>query len=393
MPEENSKAFAPVAVERLTEYDHGKILACLRKQAEAIGLPADAYKGKRVVIKPNLVAPTKPDGAATTHPAFLTAVVDFLREHGAEDLLLAESPGGPYTEATLRLNYKTCGILDAAESAGLPLNYDTSAKTVHAASATTCRAFQVITPVLEADVLVDLCRLKSHSLTKMSAAVKNLFGVVPGIGKFEMHSAYPSLPVFSEMLVDLCQMLTETKEVLAICDGIVGMEGNGPTGGDPRPIGAVLMSRDPFCLDLAAETLIGFAGSVSVTEAAKKRGLCPASAELLDIRGVHPQKIALTDFREPDATRKTFLGSLSTMFGGRLADFFASHPKIDGTKCVGCGVCANSCPRHTIDITEHKGKKKAVIRYDGCIRCFCCQELCPFHVIGIRRNPIVKFLH
>lgn len=393
MPEENAREFAPVAVGRLTEYDHDKILACLRTQADAIGIPADAYKGKRVVIKPNLVAPTKPDGAATTHPAFLMAVVTFLRERGAEDLLLAESPGGPYTEATLRLNYKTCGILDAAESVGLPLNYDTTAETVNAPAATACRAFQVITPILQADVIVDLCRLKSHSLTKMSAAVKNLFGVIPGVRKFEMHSAYPALPVFSEMVVDLCQMLTATHEVLAICDGIVGMEGNGPTGGDPRPVGAVLMSTDPFCLDLAAETLIGFAGSVPVTEAAKRRGLCPASVDMLDIRGVSPREFAITNFREPDATRKTFLGSLSTLFGGRLADFFASHPKIDKNRCVGCGVCAESCPRHTIDTTEVKGKKKAVIRYDGCIRCFCCQELCPLHVIGIRQNPIVKILH
>lgn len=393
MLEENVKEFAPVAVERLTEYDHEQILACLQKQADAIGLPMDAYKGKRVVIKPNLVAPTKPDGAATTHPAFLTAVVTFLRQRGAENLSLAESPGGPYTEAALRLNYKTCGILDAAESVGLSLNYDTTSQTVNASSAVACRAFQVITPIVKADVIVDLCRLKSHSLTKMSAAVKNFFGVVPGTRKFEMHSAYPELPVFSDMLVDLCQMLTETHEVLAICDAVVGMEGNGPTGGDPRPVGALLMSRDPFCLDVAAETLIGFAGTVSVTQAARRRGLCPASADQLDVRGVQLREIALADFREPDATRKTFLGSLSTLFGGRLADFLASHPKIDGTRCVGCGVCANSCPRHTIDILERKGKKKAVIRYDGCIRCFCCQELCPFHVIGIRQNPIIKFLH
>ncbi len=389
---ENFPVSAPVSLMRASAYDREAIFATLKAEGDALGIPKDAFVGKKVVIKPNLVAPTNPDGAATTHPTFLLAVVDFLRDRGASDLLLAESPGGPYNETALRLNYKVCGISDAAESASLPLNYSASFSTVHAADARVCRAFSVITPIQEADVIVDLCRLKSHSLTKMSAAVKNLFGVVPGIQKFEMHSAYPALPVFSEMLVDLAQMLVQTHKVLAICDAIVGMEGNGPTGGDPRSIGGILMSENPFSLDVVAEALIGFSHTVEMVRIAQERNLCRSLAQT-EIRGVPPEELALTDFREPDATKKTFLGSLSTLFGGRLAEFFASHPKIDGSKCVGCGVCANSCPRHTIDIVQKKGKKKAVIRYDGCIRCFCCQELCPFHVIGIRQNPIIRWIH
>ncbi len=392
MADTQSTSFAPVAVLRQPEYDRAEILARLNEQAELLGIRADAYCGKKVVIKPNLVAPMKPDGAATTHPVFLCAVVDFLRAHGADDLMLAESPGGPYTETTLKLNYKTCGMTDAAAQCGLRLNFDTTADTVHAPHGRACRAFNVITPIREADVIVDLCKLKSHSLTKMSAAVKNLFGVIPGIQKFEMHSAYPALPVFSEMLVDLCEMLTETHEVLAICDAIVGMEGNGPTGGDAKEIGAILMSQSPFSLDVAAEAILGFAGTVSVTEAAKARALCPASLDALDVRGVSPTEIAVKDFREPDATRKTLLGSLSTLFGGRVADFFAPRPTIT-SRCVGCGVCAESCPRKVIDIAEKSGKKRAVIRHVDCIRCFCCQELCPFHAIDIKKNALVKLLH
>ncbi len=392
MSDNNSANFAPVAVLRQTEYDRAQILARLNEQAGAIGLLADEFAGKRVVIKPNLVAPTKPDGAATTHPVFLSAVVDFLRAHGATELLLAESPGGIYSESALKLNYKTCGITEAASACNLPLNYDTTFGTVHASHAQACRVFSVITPIRKADVIIDLCRLKSHSLTKMSGAVKNFFGVIPGIQKFEMHSAYPALPVFSEMIVDLAEMLTETHEVLAICDAIVGMEGNGPTGGTPKEIGAMLMSRSPFCLDLAAESLVGFDGTVSITEAAKARGLCPPSLDELDIRGVSPREIAVRDFTEPDATRKTFLGSLSTMFGGRLADFFAPRPVVT-KRCVGCGVCAESCPRKIIDITQKKNKKRASIRHKECIRCFCCQELCPFHAIDIKKNALIKILH
>ena len=382
----------PVAAVRMDCYDHDRILAALREQAVLLGLAPDRFAGKRVVIKPNLVAPMKPDDAATTHPVFLSAVVDFLREYGAADLLLAESPGGLFTEKTRRMNYKNCGILQAAESCGLPLNYDTEAVRVNYKNGVACRAFHVLKPIVEADVIVNLCRLKSHSLTRLSCAVKNFFGVIPGVEKFEMHSAYPTLPVFSEMLVDLCAMLCECHEILAVCDGITAMEGNGPTGGVPRELGAILMSTDPFSLDAAAEEIVGFAGTVPVTEAARRRGLCPKQGDT-EIRGTELSEFTVTDFREPDASGGRFFRNLPNMFGGKFAEFFSPRPQIDRKKCVGCGVCAESCPRHTIEITQIKGKKRAKISPKGCIRCFCCQELCPIHAVKIHKNPIFTVVH
>ena len=383
----------PVALSRASAYDRELILHTLRTQAEMLGIPADHFAGKRVVIKPNLVAPLKPDAAATTHPVFLSAVVDFLREYGAEDLLLAESPGGPFTESSLRTSYRNCGILEAAQQCGLTLNYCTESVPVSFSEGVACRSFHIIRPIAEADVIVDLCRLKSHSLTRLSCAVKNLFGVIPGIEKFEMHSAYPTLPVFSEMIVDLCAMLCASHEILAICDGIVAMEGNGPTGGTPRDMGAVFMSRDPFALDAAAEELIGFGGTVSINEAARRRGLCAADMSEITILGEGIASFALHDFREPDASRGKFLRNLPDMFGGRLAKFFSPRPAIRLSDCIGCGVCANSCPRHAITIDKKRGKKRAVIHYDNCIRCYCCQELCPIHAVSIRKNPIFKIIH
>lgn len=389
----NSSRYAPVALAEVLSYDEEKILGALNAQARLLGLSDTQYAGKRVVIKPNLVAPSRPDAAATTHPVFLRALVRFLRGHGAEELLLAESPGGPYTEATLRNNYRVCGILDAAQQCGLPLNYDASAGTVNAPNASVCRSFSVITPIREADVIVDLCKLKSHSLTRMSCAVKNFFGVIPGIEKFAMHSAYPKLDVFSEMLVDLAAMLGETHEILAVCDAIVTMEGNGPTGGTPRPLGAILMSASSFCLDTAAEVLIGFSGTVPVTRAAAKRGLCPDSSAELTVLGAPLSSFSVSDFREPDASSGKFLRSLPDLFGGRFAAFFSPRPAIDIKRCVGCGVCAASCPQKTIAIAARGGKKRAVIGEKQCIRCFCCQELCPIHAVKIGKNPLLALLH
>ena len=383
----------PAALSRTPVYDRENILQALLAQAKLLGIPADHFAGKRVVIKPNLVAAMKPGAAATTHPVFLCAVVDFLREYGASDLLLAESPGGPYTEGALRAVYRSCGILDAAQECGLPLNYTTDAVFVSFNEGVACRAFHVIRPIAEADVIVDLCRLKSHSLTRLSCAVKNLFGVIPGIEKFEMHSAYPTLPVFSEMIVDLCAMLCRSHEILAICDGITAMEGNGPTGGTPRDMGAILMSRDPFALDAVAEELIGFRGTVSVNEAARKRGLLAADPADISVLGEDIASFAVSDFREPDASRGKFLRNLPNLFGGRLAEFLSPRPEIRKRDCIGCGVCAKSCPRHAITIEQKQNKKRAVIDYKSCIRCYCCQELCPIHAVSIHKNPIFKIIH
>ena len=383
-----SDSLTSVALRRADSYSRAALLDIFLAAAEDLSLPRDYFRGRRVVIKPNLVAPMRPEDAATTHPAFLGAAVDFLRAYGADQLSLAESPGGLYTEAALRLSYKNCGIAAVAEEIGLPLNFDTSAVTLPFPEGERCRAFHVITPIAEAEVIVDLCRLKSHSLTRLSCAAKNLFGVIPGVEKFEMHSAYPDIDSFAGMITDLNAALAARCEIFSICDAIVAMEGNGPTGGTPRALGAILMSTSTFALDAAAEELIGFAGTVPITEEARRRGLVPP----IEILGEPIEALSVSDFREPDASRGTFLRRLPTLFGGRLAKFLSPRPQIDEKKCIGCGKCGESCPRHVIEIRPKGGRRVAVIRRDDCIRCFCCQELCPIHAVNIRKNFIFKLI-
>ncbi len=390
-------AWAPVALRRADTYEYERLLACLEQMGADLGLAPAHFRGRRVVIKPNLVAAMRPEQAATSDPTLLSAVAAFLRAHGAGEILVAESPSGIYSETMLRRNYRACGILEAAEAAGVTLNYATDAVSCAYHEGVACRAFSVIAPIAEADVIVDLCRLKSHSLTRLSGAVKNLFGVVPGVEKFEMHSAYPTMPIFSEMLVDLCAMLCGAHEVLAICDAVTAMEGNGPTGGAPRRIGALLMSASPFCLDRAAEALIGFEGTVPTTEIAAGRGLCPPRADALRILGEPLAALTVADFAEPDSSRETagvrFLRALPDFMGGRFARFLRPRPQIDAKACVGCGVCAASCPRHRIALVGEGAKRRARIDYDGCICCFCCQELCPHRAVRIRKNPFLSLVH
>ncbi len=391
----------PVAVARIDEYDEDAILRALTDADISCGILPDSLSGKKVVIKPNLVSKRSPDEAVTSHPAVIGAVISWLRARGADDITVAESPGGVYNQARLRGIYSASGLLSLAEEKGVRLNFDCSFSETAAPDGLRCRLFDIISPILDADLIVDVCKLKTHALTGMSAAVKNMFGSVPGIVKFEMHSRFPEYDDFAEMLVDLCELLANRCDFVSITDGIVAMEGNGPTAGVPRQLGALLVSRNPFASDTAAAHLIGRDTGIATVRIAAERGIAPSAYEQVKLVAVGGMPEA-ADLAMPDSVQKNGIEIMKNLFGGRIYDLFRPYPVIDYSACVGCGECAASCPRHTIDMKNTadaggkarraRAKRVPVIDRDGCIRCFCCQELCPHGVVRIRKNPLTRWL-
>ncbi len=380
--------YQTVALDSCNTYDTDTVSAILEKQFACAGITKELIKGKKIVIKPNLVMNKPPEFAATTHPSVIAAAARVLKKLGAESIKLAESSGGPYTESIIRSHYKTCGIIDIAEAEGIELNYGTGHGTMHFPEGIKCKTFNIIDPIIEADVIVNICKLKTHSLTKLSCGVKNLFGTVPGVEKFEMHARFPDQESFVEMICDLCRMLCMQKELITVCDGITGMEGNGPTGGTPRDYGVLLTSRCPFCLDTVAESLLSFDGTVPMLNAARNRGFCPQSVSEIELIGSNVEDNVTKDVILPDTQKFNILRSLPNLFGGKIAKLFEPKPAINKKTCIGCGVCARSCPQHTITIKN----KKAVIDYKKCIRCYCCQELCPINSVNIKQNFIIKII-
>lgn len=385
----------PVALDRVEGYDVGTLEAIIRRQLERLGA-ADIFDNKKVAIKPNMVMKKGPEAAATTHPAVLEAVIRILKER-ASDIIIAESPGGLYTPQTLSATYKGCGLAEVAERYGVTLNYDVTSREVEAPNGKTSKMFSVITPILDADVIVNLAKLKSHALTGYSGAVKNYFGTVPGVTKFEMHARFPDYDDFGSMLADLCELHLNSKPTFNLLDGILAMEGNGPTGGNPRQLDCLISGVNPFTVDTVGAAVIKVDGIIMLDEGVR-RGYAPTDVSGVALISDEPlDAFTVDDFAKPDTgggrRGSSLLAKLPTMFGGRLNAWLQPRPVINTRKCVGCGECERSCPRNTIEMRKNKGgKKQAFIIDDNCIKCYCCQELCPFKAVKIKKNPIIRLI-
>lgn len=350
------------------------------------GIGKFVKKGDKVVIKPNLVSKKNPSKAITTNPDFLHAVICAVEEAGGS-VIIAESPGGPYTQPMLKAVYNMCGITKAIEGTNAVLNYDTAFTEVEYSDGQTIKKMPIINPILEADVIISLPKLKTHAMTSYTGAVKNLFGVIPGTYKAELHFRLDDRSAFCSMLVDLCERV---KPTLNIMDAIIGMEGDGPTSGSDRFIGLVMASTNPYALDLAACSVIGYTvDEVDTVKISAQRGHIPHTADELDILGENIKSVKINDFVKPKSHFNLLkLVNLPTGLNAFLVDKLASKPEIVYKKCVSCGECARCCPPKAISMD----KGVPVIDKKICIRCFCCQELCPKSAVIIKRPLLNKFM-
>ncbi|MDL2207062.1 DUF362 domain-containing protein, partial [Eubacteriales bacterium OttesenSCG-928-N13] len=293
---------------------------------------------------------------------------------------LADSPGGPYSAQMLSGVYRACDLVQLGDV--LTLNQDFTSRQVPAAPGCSQQDFAIITPVLDADYIINLPKMKTHGMTTLSLGVKNLFGCIPGLLKPRLHYSNPSYDGFAQMLTSL----TETvKPNLTLIDAVEGMEGNGPGSGTVRHRGLILASRDIFAQDYVAAQLMGVdPRSVLMIQVQLARGLIvPEQIERIgddalpsDPPFVLPDHISRVDFTShlPKPLQKP---------AAQLMDSLIKQvPLVDQIKCIGCGKCAESCPQHIIEMND----RKADIHLSKCISCFCCQEMCPVKAISVRRK-------
>ena len=364
--------------------DYGQSLEeKIEKAFDALRVWDKIRPGMRVVLKPNLVMSSKPEQAIITHPAFTAAVGKCVQKAGGR-VVIAESPGGPYTPAAMKAMFRATGYRDMAEACGFTLYTDCKSREVTLPQAKRCRELSVVEPFLDRDYLIDLPKLKTHSMVGFSGAVKNLFGTVPGLQKPELHCRFPEREPFSEMLCDLCHFLGPD---LSLMDGIWAMEGNGPTGGQRRDLHVIAGSESPWALDVAAASLVGLEPEkITMLREGHERGYGPLDLSELELVGDPMETLLAPDFLKAEASSTDFIDRLPKFLRPAAKKLATPYPRIDKKRCVGCGKCAESCPQHTISLRDGK----AVIRYQNCIRCFCCHEMCPKHVVQIKRLGLLR---
>ena len=373
----------PVIVAPCGDYSPENCRAAIARVVAGTPALRDIRPGTRVCIKVNLITRMAPERAATTHPALVEALCRYLRGAGAE-AVIGDSPGGPFTRAYLDAVYSGSGLRAAAERSGAALNQDFSVRHAVFPEGAVLRDFDYTGWLDSGDLIVNFCKLKSHGMMGLSCAVKNLFGAIPGLTKPAYHYRFPSYPDFADMLIDLNRYF---RPAVHIVDAVVAMEGNGPTAGTPRPMGAVFASGDPFGLDLVCAGLVGMGPEqIPTLEAARRRGLAPASAAEVPLQGeAAPFAIPDFDIAPPEISLERFAGGTGPLAGAANRFFrnvMALRPRLKAGACVKCGKCAQLCPANAITL----GRRGPAIDRRACIRCFCCQEMCPVGALHARRS-------
>jgi uncharacterized protein (DUF362 family) len=337
-----------VVIEKCADYDIKNVREALDKALDELGGIGKFVKpGMRVALKPNLIGRKRPKDAATTHPAIVQAISDIIVEAGAKPVI-AESPGGIYSERVLKGIYSICGIEKAAAAAGAELNYDISQVNVENPVGKYLKKVTVLKPLVDADVIINLPKLKSHGQMVYTGAVKNMFGAVPGVLKAEYHLRLAEYNDFANGLIDI---FLSVKPVLNIMDAVTGMEGNGPTAGTPKKIGLIMASENAFELDLAALNVIGAKPSdVPVLKNAIKRGLCSKNAEEIKLAGEKLSDVRLDSFNLPGLVALHDLQFFKSRIAKSVINKLKPKPVFLHEFCIGCSECANNCPAKIIQM-------------------------------------------
>ena len=368
-----------VAVIHCSEYERQDVQRAVDTAFELSGgIESMIRPGMRVLIKLNLLMKRAPERATTTHPEVARAVACAVMKAGAIPIF-ADSPGGPFTKGMLTGVYEACGITKAAGEIGCALNWDFSVTKRFYTEGVAAKHLDLLGVLDQVDAVISVGKLKTHGYTTMTGCVKNLYGLVPGTTKVEYHARYPKADVFSDMLVDLYECV---KPCFSILDAIEGMEGEGPSGGRPRRIGALIAGRNAHAVDATGAKVIGLdPARVSTLAAAEKRGLIGA----YECVGDPIEPLVLRDFDIPMGLKKTNWLRLVDKLPQRLRP----RPVFTHRQCDGCGTCVRVCPGKAIRLGQNK---RPYVDLKMCIRCFCCQELCPKTDIEVNRTILSRWI-
>ena len=364
-----------VGVVKCRDYDYELVYRSVKRSIElAGGLKGRVKKGDSVLLKVNLIGAFKPERAATTHPSVVRAVCEIIGEIGGNPIVADSSGAISDVEEAFRLS----GIEEAAKKAGVKVvNLQKYGyKKVKVAKGKQLKEMYFSKKVLESDLVISLPKLKTHVLALYTGSIKNFFGCIPRKERKLSHRL-AKLEPFSQSIVDIFSLSSCD---FSIMDGVVGMEGNGPTHGKPRKLGAIISGNDCVAVDAVSADLIGFkALDIPHIRQAAEQGLGICNMDNIAIKGDYIEKI---NFRKGSMV-KGMAGRLPPKMIDIIQDIIMAKPYLESKKCTKCGFCMKSCPADAISMAPYP-----IIDRDKCILCYCCHENCPTGAMDLRKPYI-----
>ena len=377
---------ATVALVRCENYEYASVSAAVEKGLDLLGgVEQFTASGENILLKPNILSGESPDKCIGPHPVVFKAVAEAFQRVGAA-LSFGDSPGF----GNPRGNARKAGFIEIADAIGIPFADFENAETLSNPDGKLVNKFEIAKGVAESDGLVSISKLKTHALTRITGAIKNQFGCIPGPRKAEFHSVMPNALQFSKMLVDLNLLL---KPRLCIMDGIIAMEGNGPRNGNLREMNVLLFSTDPVALDSVVCKMIDLDPNlVEPLVVGGEFGL----GTMLNITIIGD---AVEDFINPDfeVNRSPVPTTEGTSFisSDFMRRYSAPRPTINPEACTRCGTCVKVCPVEpkALSWANESHTDPPVYDYAKCIRCYCCQEMCPENAIYVKVPLLGKLIH
>ncbi len=367
-----------VSLQAAPDYRRQTIEAALERLLAPLGgMAAFVRPGQKVLVKPNMLAGKAPEKAVTTHPEVVRAVVRLAQAAGGV-VSVGDSPGvGSPRQVAAR-----CGILAVIEETGAAFAPFSESVRVHP-QGKTFHELEIARDLLDAEVVINLPKLKTHQMMGLTCGVKNLFGAVVGMRKPRLHlQAGADKAFFALMLLEMAEFI---RPALTIVDAVTAMEGNGPGSGDPVHLGALLAGAEPLAVDTAAIDLLGMRPENVWTQRVAREMQLPGSRpEEIEIVGADPRELRPRSFRPAKSTDIRF--GLPGFLGGPLKQSLTARPVPEMNRCELCGLCVEHCPPQGMSIDG----KRLRIDYQRCIGCFCCQELCPRGALETRQGLLLR---
>jgi uncharacterized protein (DUF362 family)/Pyruvate/2-oxoacid:ferredoxin oxidoreductase delta subunit len=336
------------------------------------GIEAFVRPGQRVLIKPNLLTDRRPDQHVTTHPELVRAIIRLVKRAGA-DPVVGDSPA---SANKIEEVWETTGYRALCADEGVPLlNLEAAGSERFEVGG--C-AFSIARPVLEADAIINMPKVKTHVLTILTAAIKNMYGTVPGYQKAMLHKMHPRVNDFGRLLNAI---YAQTRPVLNIADGVWGMEGDGPAAGQPVKMGFLAASADGVALDLVLCQLLG----ITPRDVPYLSVHCPAGAlPPITIMGARVEDLRGC-YRVPGTLRSHLIPAWLV---GLLRPFLWIRPAFSDA-CVFCGRCVKACPTHAL---SERPRQRPSLDPPICIGCCCCHEICPRNAVTMKQSPFLNFI-